>query len=216
MALASLSAHADINYNSNLIVNGDAENGITGWNTYAEYSPIQSVSYGDNWVKPTEPGPVQRGASMFTGTGAYAVGMQTLDFGLTSTQATFFTLSGWLGGWKEQGDNASLSVAFYGDTNQSQMLSQALIGPVTPADRNNQTGLLYREQTGWMPAGTRSVGFWLSMERQVSNDNDGYADNLSFVLDPSVSPVPEPQSLAMCLAGLGLIWVRRKKVKTSA
>ena len=36
------------------------------------YSAIQSVAYGDNWVKPTQPGPVDRGLGMFTGTGARA------------------------------------------------------------------------------------------------------------------------------------------------
>ena len=45
----------------NLIVNGDAESGITGWTIFDGYSPIQSVAYGDNWVKPTQPGPVDRG-----------------------------------------------------------------------------------------------------------------------------------------------------------
>ncbi len=43
--------------------------------------------------------------------------------------------------------------------------------------------------------------FSLSMERQGGGDNDGYADNLSFV----ISSVPEAGTLAQLLAGLALL-----------
>ena len=86
---------------SNLIVNGDAEAGITGWTVFDGYSPIQSVAYGDNWVKPTQPGPVDRGLGMFTGTGARAAAYQWLELGALAGQPLSYDLSGWLGGWLE-------------------------------------------------------------------------------------------------------------------
>jgi len=200
------SGKAEVIYGQNLVVNGDAEAGVSGWNGYTGYSMVQSVDYGNNWVLPTQPGPVNRGTKMFAGLGQYAVGTQTLDFGAPTTQNTSYSLSGWLGGWAAQGDNALFFVQFFDAANNA--LGTAGIGPVTPQDRGNQTGLYYRESVGIMPAGTSKLSFWLSMERLASNDNDGYADNLSFV----ASPVPEPGMASMFLLGMGMLVgaIRRK------
>ncbi len=206
----AFSSQAGIVYGRNLVVNGDAEAGTVGWSGYTTYSPIQSVDYGNNWVKPTEPGPVDRGAHMFTGLGQYAVGYQTLDLGAASTQTVGFELSGWLGGWASQGDNALFYVQFLDEFDNQ--VGSAAIGPVMPADRNNQTGLLFRETDGFMPTGTSKLAFWLSMERSGGGDNDGYADNLAFVLAaPVVGQVPEPGTLALALLSLGLLaWSRKR------
>jgi len=209
-ALAVASHAGNISYGSNLVVNGGAEAGTASWQSYSSYSPIQAVDYGDNWVKPSQPGPVDRGAMMFTGTGAYAVGYQMLNLGGTTTQPLGYTLSGWLGGWLAQGDNAVFAVSFL-DMDGSE-IGQAYLGPVGPADRGNATGLWYQQALGLVPVGTSSLGFWLSMERQGGGDNDGYADNLSFVLQ-APAPVPEPQTLALMLVGLGLLaFMQRRRV----
>lgn len=201
-------AGAAVTYGSNLIVNGDAESGVSGWQAYDGYGLIQSVSYGSNWVRPTEPGPADRGLSMFTGVGAYSVGYQMLDLDFVTTQPLAYDLSGWLGGWQSQGDNAMLYVQFMNDGGLE--LGSAAIGPVTAADRNNTTGLFYRETEGWLPAGTSQLWFWLSMERQGGGDNDGYADNLSFVLQAPAA-VPEPQTLALVGLSLALLTLRRRR-----
>ena len=185
---------------SNLIVNGDAEAGISGWAIFDGYSPIQSVAYGDNWVKPTQPGPVDRGQGMFTGTGARAAAYQWLDLGALAGQSLSYDLSGWLGGWLAQEDNALLYVSFLDAS--SNEIGHAAIGPVSPADRGNQTGLFLRQASGLLPTGTTSLMFSLSMERLGGGDNDGYADNLSFTL---TSAVPEASSAASLLAGLGAL-----------
>lgn len=207
---AACSSQAAVVYNSNLVVNGDAEAGMTGWTGYAGYSPFQSVDYGSNWVLPTQPGPVDRGSRMFAGLGQYAVGYQTLDFGTATASALSYSLSGWLGGWADQGDNALFYVQFLDDSDSE--IGNAALGPVTPQDRNGQTGLWYRATDGFVPTGTRKLSFWLSMERLVSGDNDGYADNLSFIVRAPVADVPEPGMAATFLLGLGMVgWARRRR-----
>jgi hypothetical protein len=206
---AACSSEAAVVYQNNLVVNGDAEAGVSGWTGYTGYSMFQSVNYGSSWVLPTEPGPFDRGAGMFTGLGQYAAGYQTLDFGAATTQNIAYSLTGWLGGWRSQDDNALFYVQFLDDLGNE--IGNAAIGPVTAQDRGNQTGLQYREKDGLLPAGTRKLSFWLSMERLESNDNDGYADNLSFVLQaPPDNDVPEPGTASIVLASLGLLgWMRR-------
>lgn len=204
------SSNAAVIYGQNLVVNGDAESGTSGWSGYADYSMVQSVAYGSNWVLSTQPGPVDRGASMFAGFGQYAVAYQTLDFSTPMTQSISYNLSGWLGGWAGQGDNALFYVQFL-DAYDNEIASSA-IGPVTPEDRDNQTGLYYREAGGFVPAGTSKPSFWLSMERLVAGDNDGYADNLSFILSEPGAEVPEPGMAPVFLLGLGMLgWARRRK-----
>jgi hypothetical protein len=204
------SGQAAVIYGQNLVVNGDAEAGMNGWTGYPDYNMVQSVNYGSNWVLPSQPGPADRGSSMFAGLGQYAVGFQTLDFSVSTAKNISYSLSGWLGGWADQGDNALFYVQFLDESNNE--IGNSALGPVSPEDRGNQTGLYYRESAGFMPTGTRKLSFWLSMERLVSGDNDGYADNLSFVLLEPVNEVPEPGMASMFLLGAGMLgWSRRRR-----
>jgi hypothetical protein len=206
LGLAASAGHAGI-YGDNLIVNGDAEQGTAGWSVFDDYGFIQSVNYGNNWVKPSEPGPVNRGASMFTGLGEKAVAWQSLDLGQYSQAGDRFSLSGWLGGWQAQGDNAKLFVSFLSDT--GNLLGSTEIGPVRPADRGNKTGLFYREASGLLPEQTYTLQFWLSMERLGGGDNDGYADNLKFTL--TAAPVPEPATYGLMALGLLAVGVAARR-----
>lgn len=195
----TLNAQADAAFGSNLIVNGDAEQGTAGWTGFDGYPLFQAVDYGPNWVQPTQPGPADRGARMFAGLGAQSAGFQTVALGALAGQPLRYALSGWLGGWAAQGDNALLYVSFLDA--QDNEIGHAALGPVLPADRADQTGLFLRTDAGLLPTATASLMFSLSMERLGGGDNDGYADNLSFV----VSSVPEGSTLAYALAGMALL-----------
>ena len=86
-------------------------------------------------------------------------------------------------------------------------LGDVQIGPVTAADRGELTGLLDRSTAGLVPAGTRSVDLVLTATRYQGSSDDGYADNLSFVLAAPgvVSGAPEPGAWILMLGGVGLL-----------
>ena len=79
-----------------------------------------------------------------------------------------------------QDDQATLTAVFK-DTGGA-VLATATLGPVLAADRNGVTGLLFRTQTGTVPANSTSVVVTLTMTRLEGTANDGYADSLALVL----------------------------------
>jgi hypothetical protein len=216
LAVSALGAQA-AGYGSNLIINGGAENGTDGWTALAGVPLFIAAEYSSNWVQPSEPGPVDRGTMLFVGGGGaqFVGGGQLLDLTANASDINSgqvqYHLEGWLGGWTNQQDNALLYVSFLDSSNTE--IGYSMIGPVTPEDRSNTTGLFYRETSGLLPAATRAVVFSLSMERVNGGDIDGYADNLSF----SLAPVPEPGTYALMLLGLAAVGgvARRRAADTS-
>ena len=94
-----------------------------------------------------------------------------------------YRVSGYFGGYADQSDYAALSISFISATGGT--LGSRRIGGVTPQARSDQTGLLLRAATGYVPPGTRSINVVLTMVRLDGSYNDGYADNLSLVLSPA-------------------------------
>ncbi len=183
-------------YGKNVIINGDAESGksdldggkpvssIPGWTMKGD---IDVVPYGVSGVaSATDPGPSNRGKNLFTGgpDTASTSASQNIDVSTISTDidagSVSYTLSGYLGGFSSQEDNAVLSLQFEDTT--GKVLADAQIGPVTAANRNNTTGLVQRTATGKVPKGTVKVSVTLRMTREDGEYNDGYADNLSLIL----------------------------------
>ena len=174
------------------IVNSAAETGTCGtgsgghpaqgWTATANQP--QQVCYGAPSYPTTAQGPqapATPGSAFFDG-GPYASAQmtQTVDVRSQSAQIATgtlpYSLSGWIGGYSSQGDNAGV-VATFLDASGSA-LGTATLAPVTPAQRNNQTVLLREQATGTVPQGTASVRLAVSFTRTAGTDDDGYVDDL--------------------------------------
>jgi hypothetical protein len=237
-----------VTFGSNLILNSGAESDVgapdrlvastvtpTNWTTTS--GNFTAARYGGATISgtpfptATSPGPSGRGQNFFAGGQDSALSSATQvinlspDFTVIDTGNASFDLSGWFGGYRSQGDNASLTATFR-DVNVVSLGSWT-IGAVTPAQRlaafNNgtsdgQTGLLFRSTSGAIPIDTRSILLTLSMSRTDPTFNDGYADNLSLILNnntPATS-VPEPSAISSLLVGgavvVGAICKRKRKL----
>lgn len=132
----------------------------------------------------------------------------TVDAGdfvsIDSGQSTF-EVSGWFGGWSSQEDFSFLTVDFLDSANA--VLSSTVIGNVTATDRNSETSMLFRDSSGTIASGTRSVNFTVTFDRIGSGTyNDGSVDNLNF----SANAVPEPMTMIALAAGAGFIARKRR------
>lgn len=183
----------------NLIVNPGAETGtadpdgstpvtsIAGWTIAGgEFDVIQYQADSGNYPATSDPGPADRGKNFFSGgpNDDVSTGTQTIDVSKDALKiaagSVGFVLSGWLGGYADQDDNAVLSLQFEDAT--GAVLGKAQVGPVMAADRSNATGFVFRTTNGKVPKGTVKIVVTLTMTRVSGSANDGYADNLSLTL----------------------------------
>lgn len=180
----------------NLVFNGDAEYSrgfdsnseqqyAAGWNNPGP-GGVTTLTYlaGDGFPTPTDPGPVDRGANFFSGgTNATSTMTQRIDLSALADSidagTTEFILSAYLGGYSNQNDRATVIAHFVNGTGSE--IGMAQLAAVTAAERGNATGLLYRDEFNLLPAQTRFVDIELTATR-ASGENDGYADNISFLL----------------------------------
>lgn len=223
-AALGVAASAHASFDVNLIQNGGAEagtyspdgNSVVAIPNWTATGKATVVWYGAaDYPQPTSPGPADRGHNFFCG------GPGADDSTLTQTVSleddataidrgsVAFTLDGYLGGFYWQDDYATLTATFLSDSDTS--LGTAFLDQATRAQRNSVTGLLERTATGFVPTGTRSVRFLLDMVRTHGVANDGYADDLSFVMKAPTAPVPEPASLATLAGGAVALLRRRRK-----
>jgi hypothetical protein len=184
----------------NLIMNGDAESALCSQSGFEETtSPGWTITSGGpnavcftntgGFPDSTAPG-AQPGNAYFTGgTRGNSSLSQSVDVSgaaaaIDAGTATY-NLSGWLGGFGSQNDNVALAATFLNSSGGSVGTSQ--IGPVTNTDRGNVTEFLQRTATGSLPGGTRSIKLDLNFTWTVGQTTDGYADNLSLTISPSIS-----------------------------
>ena len=183
---------------------------IPGWTTTGSFS---AVSYGTDWAgAPPAARPPDAGANFFAGGpgSATSTAGQTVD--VSPSAATIdagrasATLGGYLGGWADQSDSATVQASF--QSAAGAQLGSVAIGPVTAADRSSKTTFLARSATARVPAGTRAIRVVITALRSSGQYNDGYADSISLALrDTGVattSPLAKLKATAEYAAFLGL------------
>jgi CSLREA domain-containing protein len=189
------------NYFRNLVRNGDAEAAagspsspdpafvaVPDWTNSGQLLTVVPYNTPGGFPSvPTDTVPANHGDNFFAGglSGA-AGGHQTIDLspfaGFIDTGGVSYDFSAELGGYLDQGDNVQIEADFYDQGNA--LRTQAILGPVSTADRGNLTALLHRETSALVPAGTRSVTLYVTMTQVNGPYNDGYADNISLLLLP--------------------------------
>lgn len=196
--MSVMPAQADL-WDTNLLTNPDAELGansmdgftvvhVPGWQTTGDFTVVSYLA-GAGFPGPADPGPTNRGNSFFAGgpNNDWSGASQWIDLSSLSSQVdtsgVACVLSGYLGGFHDQNDHASLTAHFRGET--SNTLGSVVIGPITPANRPFlRTGLHRCQAVENLPIGTRAIQVVLDMIRFEGGYNDGYADNLSLVVIP--------------------------------
>ncbi len=186
---------AQAQFDRNLIVNGDAEAGLgapddhkavppPSWTVTGNFSVVQYGASG-GFPSATDLGPASRGRNFFAGGPSNERSEAVQDITLAASAdidagSVGYRLAGYLGGFESQADNAVLKAVFIGEGDAK--LGEIAIGPVTPAQRQNKTGLMSGTAMGIVPKGTRKVRVTITMTRSSGSYNDGSADNLELVL----------------------------------
>lgn len=181
----------------------------TGWRVTGHFTALKN-----DCVPPL--GGVSGGQFFAGGDGGTSSASQDVDLSANAAAidggGTRATLSGLLGGYQSQRDYATVQVSFLDQAGRS--LGSLKIGPVTPADRNNQSVLVPRSASGSMPRYARRARILI---RSVYLDgavyNDGYVDDVSLTLQlgppapappPATTPRPVPiESVSNGCGGAG-------------
>jgi hypothetical protein len=188
----------------NLLANPGAEAGAgapdastiiapPSWTTTGE---LTAVRYGASGFPTTAQSAQIGGGTNFFGGGnaATSTGEQVVNVSVAQpeidTGRVGSALSAFLGGFASQTDNTRIAAVFLA-ANGATLGSHA-IGPVTAADRGNQTALLPRGTSGPLPACTRSIKVVITGTRLEGTYNDAYADNVSLTLNGSAAPGTAP------------------------
>lgn len=181
-------------YGANLLLNSNAEEGsgsrdggsvpVPHW-TLSDDSGFTAVQYGAGFLSASDVGPLDWGFNFFAGgQAAESTAVQDVDVARLAPEvdegAVQVMLSGYLGGFGSQEDNATVTAQFR--TADGLGLGSIAIGPVRATDRLNTTGLLYRKAMTGVPVGTRSIRVVVRLVRVEGTYNDGYVDNLLLVL----------------------------------
>jgi hypothetical protein len=185
----------------NLILNPGAEDGpgndtggtvpeINNWGVPSDELAMPTVGYynGVNGLPgANDPGPSNRGNKFFAGgPGTTVSGLQQTIFvnpdwsSAIDNSFVKFDLSAFLGGNISQTDATTLTVTFL-DANL-QEVGKVKLGPTTPLERDDKTGLFAVAQSDYVPAGTRRMVVDLEFRRDTGDYNDGYADSLELIL----------------------------------
>jgi len=192
-------------FSTNLVPDGDAEAPYdTWWVDNEGFAQILPYGYSCggmcNFPSPYDEGPVLRGSNFFymgstdnhtNGTNLWIKNKISLDTiqEAVDTGKVRYILSGYFGGDTDSPNTAQFHLFFEPESGPN--IGEVIIGNVTPEERQNKTGLIYREQTGYIPTGSRYINLLIqSGYLDYSYWRTGFADNLSLVLIPIQSYLP--------------------------
>lgn len=214
---------------TNLIVNPGAEVDVgataftgsgsivtpTGWTTTSNFSAVQYATGGASDLNSADGLALGGGNNYFAGgtnnpqsTARQSIDLSDLSISIDAGQITA-ALSALIGGFDTQGDNMIIEALFLDGS--STQLGAISIGPATVANRSGVSTLLAFSGNAIVPFGTRSVDILMTAQRTAGDYNDGYADNLSFVLRGGQSnPIPLPGTLALGMLGL---WAATRRTR---
>jgi hypothetical protein len=145
----------------------------------------QQVCYGEPTYPTAAEGPqppASPGNAFFDGGASKSASMtQAVSVSSEASEIATGTLpydfSAWIGGYSTQKDQAALTASFLNSSGTS--LGTVTLGPVTPAERDDNTELLLQTAAGTVPAGTVSVQFTVNYTRYAGTDDDGYVDDMA-------------------------------------
>ncbi|WP_353328097.1 carbohydrate-binding protein, partial [Chitiniphilus shinanonensis] len=169
--------------NRNLLLNANAEQGMTGWSTNGLTTQLYGTGAGPS---AQSAGPVNRGSYYFFGGNNIANSSASQSHDVSSLASlidqgqVYANLTGYLGAWKEQADRMELALEAFDQ--QNVLLQRLLLKGPTAQERNNLSVLLWRAGLMRLPGGTRSVAVKLQAIRVEGANNDAYADDLSLRL----------------------------------
>jgi Ca2+-binding RTX toxin-like protein len=179
----------------NLLLNPGAEVGASSdddstvdappdWTSTGNFTQEQYPNFyiGEGGVAPAD-----GGASFFYGgpyngesTASQSVSLSGLAGEINAGEVQF-TLSGELGGYQYQDDHTVLSVTWLDASGDSLGVTDAPIA--SSAARNSTTEFLPESVSGIVPLGAVSATVEMDAIRDEGSDDDGYADNISLVLN---------------------------------
>ena len=182
-AFALVPAHADPVASGNLVVNGGAEDGTTGWTGGLGTAVHDSGGYPGSVIVDAGGATGETfdgGDRLFTGSGGSSTAFQTVDVSAygdaIDAGSIEATIGAHVGGYANQADNATVTFAFLDGL--SAELESISYGPVTNVDRGNTSGFVAFSGTLAPPPGTRAVLVTIDTQRFIAPANDGYVDNV--------------------------------------
>jgi hypothetical protein len=179
-----------IAFGSNLIVNGDAEADVGATNHVSVVSPsCWTVESNLTVVSYTVPGSPTTtfGLNYFAGGPGTAISTATQTITVSSLASMIdknvveVSLKGWLGGYSVETDTMTVKATFRSQTLEQR--GELTIGPITADARDDTTKLLPLSAMTKVPTATRQIVITMVAIRQQGTFNDGYADDLSLILN---------------------------------
>jgi hypothetical protein len=181
----------------NLLVNGDAElhrctddwtaqTPVPGWRVLRGAASVLCYSaFSAARETPQLPANAAAGKALFAAPGADTAMEQIVNVSAASAVIdngdVNFTLSGWLGGWRDRPERATLTAVFLDEAGHGTG-SPVVIADAGAEARANTTGLLARHANGSVPRLTRQIIVTVNFMSGANSYHNAYADNISLKL----------------------------------